>query len=79
MGYGIEARDGSVGEVSDLVLDERTRAIREVVVNTRSWCRGGRVRVHPAFVERIEGLRRKIRLRLTRDQVKGAVRAMPGG
>jgi hypothetical protein len=35
IGYGIEARDGSIGEVRDFVLDERSWTIRDVVVDTR--------------------------------------------
>ena len=60
IGYGIEARDGSLGEVEDLV----------VVVDTRKWWPGGHVRVHPAYVERIDRERRKVHVRLTRAQVR---------
>lgn len=75
IGYAIEARDGQLGEVQDLVVDEDTWAIRDVVVDTRTWWPGGHVRVHPAYVERIDRQGRKVHLRLTRDQIRrsGAV------
>jgi sporulation protein YlmC with PRC-barrel domain len=75
IGYRIEARDGALGEVQDLIVDEDAWAIRDVVVDTRPWWPGGHVQVHPAYVERIDREARKVHLRLTREQVKrsGAV------
>lgn len=69
IGYAIEARDGALGEVQDLVLDD-SWAIRDVVVDTRKWWPGGHVNVHPAYVERIDQASRKVHLRLTRAQVR---------
>jgi hypothetical protein len=77
MGYSIEARDGSSGEVLDFVVDGRTWTIRDVLVKTTKWWPGGHVRVHPASVERIDRQQRKIRLSLTRDQVKRSRRTAP--
>lgn len=70
IGYGIEARDGAIGEVEDLVIDDDSWAIRDVVVDTLKWWPGGLVRVHPEYVERIDRDGRKVHLRLTREQVK---------
>jgi sporulation protein YlmC with PRC-barrel domain len=70
IGYGIEARDGAIGEVQDFVLDDSTWAIRDVVVDTMKWWPGGHVCVHPEYVERIDWSERKVHLRLTRDQLK---------
>ncbi len=77
IGYGIEARDGSIGEVQDFVVDEKTWAIRDVVVDTMKWWPGGHVRVHPAYVERIDWQERTVHLRLTRDEVKLSGAATP--
>lgn len=75
LGYRIEARDGPLGEVQDFIVDQDTWAIRDVVVDTRPWWPGGHVRVHPAYVERIDRAKRKVHVRLTRAQMKrgGAV------
>jgi sporulation protein YlmC with PRC-barrel domain len=70
IGYGIEARDGPIGEVQDFVVDDDTWAVRDIVVDTMKWWPGGLVRVHPEYVERIDRSGRKLHLRLTRDQVK---------
>jgi sporulation protein YlmC with PRC-barrel domain len=70
IGYAIEARDGAIGEVQDFVVDEGTWAIRGVVVDTKKWWPGGLVQVRPADIERIDFDAHKVRLRLTRDEVK---------
>lgn len=70
VGYGIEARDGAIGEVQDFVIDDDPWRIVDVVVDTLKWWPGGLVRVHPQYVERIERDSRRVRLRLTRGQVK---------
>lgn len=72
IGYDIAARDGAIGTLKDLVLDDRSWAIREVVVDTTKWWPGGRVALHPGDVERIDHAARKVHVRLTRDEVKHA-------
>jgi sporulation protein YlmC with PRC-barrel domain len=79
IGYTIEARDGVIGEVQDFVVDEKTWAISEVVVDTRKWWPGGHVLVQPEYVEGIDWHARTMRLRLTRDEVKRSEAAMPPG
>jgi sporulation protein YlmC with PRC-barrel domain len=76
IGYGIEARDGAIGDVQDFVVDEDTWAIDGVVVDTKKWWPGGLVQVRPRDVERIDWDEHKLHLRLTRDEVKrsGAAR-----
>jgi hypothetical protein len=75
IGYAIEARDGAAGELQDLVIDDATWAVSDVVVDTLKWWPGGHVHVHPQYVERIDRERRTLHVRLTREQVKlaGAV------
>ena len=70
VGCAVEARDGTAGRVRDIVLDEETWQIREVLVDTSPWWPGGLARVHPQYVERVDGRGRKVHLRLTRQQVK---------
>jgi sporulation protein YlmC with PRC-barrel domain len=70
IGYAIEARDGAIGEVEDFIVDEKSWAIRDIVVDTLKWWPGGHVRVHPEYVEHIDWNERKVHLRLTREQVK---------
>jgi hypothetical protein len=41
-GYDIRATDGKVGHVEELIMDDKTWALRYVVVDTRNWLPGGR-------------------------------------
>jgi len=52
-GYGIEARDGAIGNVEDFVVDDQDWAIRYLIVDTGGWLPGKRVLVSPDWIERI--------------------------
>ena len=41
-GYYIKANDGNIGHVEEFIMDEKTWALRYVVVDTRNWLPGGR-------------------------------------
>jgi stress response protein YsnF len=41
-GYDIEASDGNIGHVEDFILEDKTWALRYVVVDTRNWLPGGK-------------------------------------
>jgi uncharacterized protein YrrD len=70
IGYDIEARDGAIGAVEDFALDDENWAIHHVVVDTHKWWPGGEVRVAPQDVESIDWSARKMRLRLTREELR---------
>lgn len=52
-GYRIEARDGSIGHVSDLIFDEETWAIAFLVVEAGSWFHTRLVLLKPEWIEAI--------------------------
>jgi hypothetical protein len=52
-GYRIQATDGVIGTVSSFMVDGRTWAIREMVVETGHWYSGKEVLVLPDNIERI--------------------------
>lgn len=41
-GYDIKALDGEIGHVEDFIVDDKTWALRYVVVDTRNWFPGGK-------------------------------------
>ncbi len=53
-GYSVEANDGTVGEVTDLMIDGRTWMIREVVVECGHWFAGKKVIVTTDKIARID-------------------------
>lgn len=69
-GYKIEARDGAIGNLEDLLIDDETWGIPYLVVDKRAWLPGGQVLVPPDAVEEIEWTTSTVRLTMTRDEVK---------
>ena len=41
-GYGIQATDGEIGHVEDFLIDDKTWAIRYLIVDTKNWWPGKR-------------------------------------
>jgi hypothetical protein len=70
LGYRVDAKDGDAGDLDDLAVDDETWAIRHLVIDVRRWWPGGRVLVEPAAVVDVSWADRRLRLRLTREQVK---------
>jgi uncharacterized protein YrrD len=70
MSYGIEATDGSIGHVWDLILDVSEWIIRYVVVHTRNWLPGRKVLIAPSWITRIEWDELKVYVSHTRQAIK---------
>jgi sporulation protein YlmC with PRC-barrel domain len=76
VGYSLEAPDGEIGHVEDFLVDDESWAIADMVVDTRKWFPGGkRVLVPPTAVAAIDRPAKKVRVRLTRDEVRNSPEA----
>ena len=53
MGYTIQAEDGEIGHVKDVLVDDRAWAIRYLVVDTEKWWEGKTVLVSPQWLTRV--------------------------
>ena len=71
-GYDIQARDGAIGHVHDFLIDDRSWAIRWLVVDTGNWLPGKHVLVAPDWVGNVAWTEREVRVDLTRAQIEGA-------
>jgi uncharacterized protein YrrD len=77
VGCDLEAPDGAIGHVEDLVIDDESWEIADMVVDTRKWLPGGRrVLVAPTAVASIDAPGKKVRVRLTREEVRNSPEAM---
>ena len=72
IGHHIEATDGNIGHVEDLLLDDRTWTIRYLIVDTSNWWGGQRVLVATRWIENVSWAEAKISVDLTRQAVKDA-------
>jgi hypothetical protein len=70
MDYHIEATDGGIGHVRDLLLDEGTWAIRYLIVNTSAWWFGHQVLIAPQWIQDMSWLNTTMSVKLTRQAVK---------
>ncbi|HTL77001.1 MAG TPA: PRC-barrel domain-containing protein [Casimicrobiaceae bacterium] len=69
-GYDILATDGSIGEVDDFVFDDKTFAIRNLVVDTRKWLPGKHVLLSPSEIDRVSWEDREVYVNVTRDSIR---------
>ena len=68
--YNIEATDGDIGHVEDFIIDDRTWAIRYLVVDTRNWWPGKKVLVSPKWIERVSWKESKVFVDVQREAIK---------
>lgn len=72
IGYHIQATDGEVGHVDELLVDEETWAIRYLVVNTSNWWVGHKVLIAPQWIDGLQWSDRTVAVDLSREAVKNA-------
>ena len=69
-GYHIVAADGEIGHVDDFLIDEASRALRYLVVDTSNWIGGKTVLIASEALARIDSPQKKIFVNLTRAQIE---------
>jgi len=71
-GFSIGAKDGEIGKVYSFVFDDRSWAIRYLVVDTGGWLRGRRVLIAATALEHPDWHARVFPVELTKQQVRDA-------
>jgi uncharacterized protein YrrD len=71
-GYDIQATDGEIGHVEDFVIDDKTWAIRYLIIDTRNWWPGKKVLISPQWIERVSWLDSKVFVNVLREAIKQA-------
>ena len=69
-GAHIYATDGEIGHLDDVLVDERTFAVRYLVVDTSNWIGGKWVGIAPTAVRSVDWASGRIEVALTREQIK---------
>ena len=72
MTYHVQAADGEIGHVQELLVDEETWAIRYVVVDTSTWWLGHQVLIAPQWIENVSYCDATVSVSLTQQAVKDA-------
>ena len=72
IGYRIQARDGEIGHVGDFIVDDKSWAIRYLVIDTGSWWPGKKVLLPPQWIDRVSWAEATVDVELDRDTIKFA-------
>ena len=72
VGYYVQAADDDVGHVEDFLVDDRSWAIRYIVVDTRNWLPGRRVVISPRWIKTVSWDESRVLVDLLRSQVETA-------
>jgi len=71
-GYHIHASDGEIGHVEDFIIDDKTWAIRYLIVDTKNWLPGKRVLISPQWIQNVSWAESSIFVNVPRDTVRQA-------
>lgn len=71
-GYHVQATDGEIGHVDDFIVDDKTWAIRYLVVDTGNWRSGKNVLVAPRWIERVSWGDAEVYVKLSRAAIQAS-------
>ncbi len=69
-GYDIQTVDGPIGHISGFMVDDRSWAIQELVVQTGSWFSGKEVLISVSKIKRISYEESKVYVSLTKEDIQ---------
>ena len=69
-GYHIQASDGTIGHVSDFIMDDKSWAIRQLVVETGHWFSGKEVLIPLSKIDGISYEESKVFVNLTKEAIR---------
>jgi uncharacterized protein YrrD len=69
-GYRVAATDGGIGHVDNFLFDERSWAIRYLVIDTQDWWPDEHVLVPPEHVEKVSWQERSVHVDIARAEVE---------
>ena len=71
-GYHIHTRDGSIGHVTDFMIDDKTWAVRHLVVETGHWFHGKDIVISPGHIDRISYDESTVFVNITKEAIHDA-------
>ena len=71
-GHHVQASDGEIGHVDDIIIDDETWAIRNLIVDTGDWLPGKKVLISPKWIERVSWSEKQVVVDLTREAIQQA-------
>jgi hypothetical protein len=68
--YYVHASDGDLGHVEGFLVEEKSWAIRYLIVNTSNWWLGHEVLIAPQWIDRVDWAQCTVSVGLTREAIK---------
>ena len=62
--------DGEIGHLDQLYFDDKTWAVKYVVVDIGNWLSGRQVLISPTAILKVNAIHKTIHLKLTKDQIE---------
>tara|TARA_R110001583_G_scaffold195499_1_gene374375 strand:+ start:36283 stop:37086 length:804 start_codon:yes stop_codon:yes gene_type:complete len=72
IGYHIHAKDGDIGHVSAVLIEDDSMVVRYLVVDTTNWFGGKKVLISPEWIDDISWLDNSVTINLICEQIKEA-------
>ncbi len=69
-GYQIQASDGTIGHVSDFIVDDESWVIRRLVAETGHWLSGKQVLISLSQIDGISYEKSKVYVKLTKEAIR---------
>lgn len=69
-GYHIQANDGEIGSVDDFIIDDKTWAIRYLIIDTQNWWSGKKVLISPQWIDFVSWDESKVIINLSRESIR---------
>jgi len=77
-GYHVQAEDGEIGHIEDLIADDESWVVRYLDVDTRNWLPGKHVLTAPQWVESVSWDDRHVYAALDKERLESAPEYRPG-
>jgi len=78
-GYNIQSTDGQIGQIKDLIVETSDWNIRYIVVDTQKWLPGKKVLISSAWINKVDGVDRRVHVDLSSEAIKDSPEFEPGG
>jgi len=72
IGHHVQATDGEMGHVDDIIIDDESWAIRYLVIDTRNWWPGKQVLVSPLWIEQKSWQKEKVYIPFLRETIQNS-------
>jgi hypothetical protein len=76
-GYYLQTGEETIGHVTDFLMDDKSWAICNLVVETGTWFSGKEILILPSHIERISYEDSKVFVKLTREDIRQAPEFRP--